>query len=1155
MPSRCCIGDRVARVMLKSLLILAAALFGPLVVRSPVHAQASSATATETSATLGLSWRLPIAGTLSSRQVHRYPIHVESTRYFHFSVSDAGMRVAAALRRTDGSVIAGVSARWNEPAELAGVLSGPGRYELEVKSLEAGDVTGGYAVRLIEWRRVRPGDAERVNMLRLMATAQEQLDSGGREDLERAASSFRQAVALAKRLGDPHPAADASVGLGDSLLAVGDFARALSTFEMASAVAGATQPDAARSLIGISRALLGLGRNQGALDRALEAVKIAKTQSDPRLTSRALNAVGDAQAFLGQTRQAFETYREALALSTGLADARSRAQTLVNLGFALSDLGQMSQAIDRYQEALILFEDVADTRGLALTQTALGHAYSKTGAKQRALDAYWTATTFFESVYDPPTQASMLNGLGYVHYELGEPGSAILYYQQALDLYRTTRYRNGETNTLLWLGRCQQALGALDLAVERFESALALSRATGNRRLEPYALRHLADIHASRGRETVALGLYQQAREVSRASGDPREESYALNAMARLVNRSGRQSETRALLKEALELSRASADRYGESWTLYNLALVTRDTGEADNALAFVEAALDIVETLRTSVGSLDLRASYYASARQLHELNVELLTRLNDRRPGEGFEAAAFEASEQARARSLLDSLAEAGADVGRGVDPGLLDRERAARRAINAAAEKRMALVASGDDPKRAGALTQELVRLTAVRRELEGQIRAHSTSLSSLARPVPLSLFEVQSEIDGESLLLEYFLGDTQSYLWAVTPSSIDSYKLPPRAEIEKLAREVREILTAPPTAAAKSGRGFRDSESAYWTRASALGDVLVGQVAGLLTGRRRLLIVADGILQYIPFGGLPVPASAGSGTGGQFGSLGARYEIAHLPSASAIAALRSRRAARPPTERTIAIIADPVFEGDDPRLPDQDASDTRMPRTRAPSSAKGPSTLARALRDVGGIGGKLAVPRLLATGREAREILKLAPDAATAFGLDANRSFVTNGDLNRYRIVHFATHGVLDDVHPELSGIILSLYDKGGRPVDGFLRLHDVRSLRLSADLVVLSACSTGLGTEIRGEGLVGLAGGFMHAGASRVLASLWKVDDEATGVLMAHFYTALLQEGLAPAAALKKAQLALRAHERWAHPFYWAAFVLQGDWKQ
>ena len=338
--------------------------------------------------------------------------------------------------------------------------------------------------------------------------------------------------------------------------------------------------------------------------------------------------------------------------------------------------------------------------------------------------------------------------------------------------------------------------------------------------------------------------------------------------------------------------------------TLYNLALVARDAGESDDALAFVEAALDIVETLRTNVGSLDLRASYYASARQLHELNVDLLTRLNDRRPTEGFEAAAFEASEQARARSLLDSLAEAGADFGRGADPALLDRERAARRAINATAEKRMGLVASGDEPKRVAALTQELVRLTAVRRELEGQIRAHSATEPSLARPVPLSLFEVQAEIDAESLLLEYFLGDTQSYLWAITPSSINSYKLPPRAEIEKLARGVREILTSPPAGATKPGGGARESESAYWTRASALGDVLVGQVAGLLAGRRRLLVVADGILQYIPFGGLPLPASAGSGGGGPFMPLGERYEIAHLPSASAIAALRSRRAARPP-----------------------------------------------------------------------------------------------------------------------------------------------------------------------------------------------------------------------------------------------------------
>jgi CHAT domain-containing protein len=207
---------------------------------------------------------------------------------------------------------------------------------------------------------------------------------------------------------------------------------------------------------------------------------------------------------------------------------------------------------------------------------------------------------------------------------------------------------------------------------------------------------------------------------------------------------------------------------------------------------------------------------------------------------------------------------------------------------------------------------------------------------------------------------------------------------------------------------------------------------------------------------------------------------------------------------------------------------------------------------PSELARSVRSFhrDGFG------RLVFSDEEADFITGLAPRNSTlkATGFEASRQLVASGELGRYRIVHFATHGLINSEHPELSGLVLSLVDENGKPQDGFLRTHEIFNLQLPADLVVLSACQTALGKEIKGEGLVGLTRGFMYAGAERVVASLWQVDDQATSRLMRHFYRGMLKEGLRPAAALRAAQIEMSRSSRWSAPYYWAGFVIQGEWR-
>src|SRR6185369_9451731 len=232
-----------------------------------------------------------------------------------------------------------------------------------------------------------------------------------------------------------------------------------------------------------------------------------------------------------------------------------------------------------------------------------------------------------------------------------------------------------------------------------------------------------------------------------------------------------------------------------------------------------------------------------------------------------------------------------------------------------------------------------------------------------------------------------------------------------------------------------------------------------------------------------------------------------------------------------------------LADPVFSKDDPRV--------AVSGKRRATTVEDTSLMANTKRSATE-SGLADLVRLRFSRLEANEITRLAADKMKLEALDfaASRALAASAEVGQYRIVHFATHGLINNEHPELSGVVLSLVDEQGHPQNGFLRLYDIYNLKLSADLVVLSACQTALGKEIRGEGIVGLTRGFMYAGAPRVVASLWRIDDRATAELMKRFYGAMFGDGLTPAQALRAAQISMWKDKRWQSPYYWAAFTLQ-----
>ncbi|HLE21470.1 MAG TPA: CHAT domain-containing tetratricopeptide repeat protein, partial [Vicinamibacteria bacterium] len=733
----------------------------------------------------------------------------------------------------------------------------------------------------------------------------------------------------------------------------------------------------------------------------------------------------------------------------------------------------------------------------------------------------------------------------------GDEQRAIGYYARALENNHRISSAHGEAETLIHLGRVHLSLGETEKGLASFRTALQLFESLGRVRMESVALSDIGKALGLLARDVEALDYYTRALTLYEASGFRREEASALNDVGRIEERRGRVETAVRHYRRALALSRETQDRFAESQSLLNLARIARASGDLDQARRDAEQALGLAEELRSNVASYALRASYFASIHELHEFYVDLLMELHGKRPSEGFDRLAFQASEKARARSLLETLSEEQPD-GRDLDPKLLERRAQLERKIRASAgawEKRTGRAAVGEAPASSSSELDELLaELDRVRAVIRSQAPGYDLLESGLA-----SAEEIQNELlDSSTLMLSYFLGADRSFLWALTRTTLAVHVLPPREEIETRVQTLYRLLAARERIQDETAKEYyqrvSDSDREFWESASLLSTELLGPVVGEL-GTKRLVIVGDGALHHFPFSALPIPAPAGDSDALP---LIAEHEIVRLPSASTLVALKARDLARPKPPKTVAILADPVFDRQDPRV---ETKDPGAPVAKALPVSSSAWALTRALEDVG-LGEGESVPRLLASQQEAKGILSMVPpeESLAALGFDASRALATSGELTQYQVIHFATHGILNTKQPELSGIILSMVDEQGNPQDGFLRLHDIETLHLPANLVVLSACSSGLGKEVKGEGMIGLVRGFMSAGADRVLASYWNVDDEATAELMKRFYGNLFTRSLAPAAALREAQRSMWQEKRWRSPFYWAAFELQGQWQ-
>jgi CHAT domain-containing protein len=934
--------------------------------------------------------------------------------------------------------------------------------------------------------------------------------------------------------------------------------------------------EAARALNRAGRLQLLLNAPRVALDSHRQALTLLKQTPAPELEVDSLNGLAAAYAVVNDEGRAEEALRSSLALGERAGYTRGRARALLTLS-DLQNRHNHDLGLQTAQAALALWQTLGDRAGLARAHAQIGLCYMARSTLPEAAQNYEQALEIWRELGDPSEQAGVLINLGFIEYRRGEwqneislmtraqglldegaepekmgqtaaglaeafresgmPEVSITHYRRALDYYRLTQDPH-----LIWyatweLGRTYYVLGRYAEALTHLRQAVDGVAKDGLEAAQTY--HYLGRVYIATGEYADALQHLQSALDIYARAVNPREAAQARALMGQIYQQQGKVETARRYYREALEAFRALSDDVNLSATLYALGTLELGRGDLDAAEGYLRQSIEATEEMRRVSTSRDLTAAFSASVHERYESYVVCLMRRQRAESSQALAARAFETSELARGRSLAELLRATGTNLAPGLDPQLAEQERSLRQSLRVKGDYKVALLGGPYKKEELEALDAELARLSEEYERVNEAIRARYPSYERITRPAAWDLRRIQEQVvgDDQTVLLEYSLGADRSYVWAVTRDRFESRELPARAQIDEAAQKVYKLLATRPDA---------ETEGELTRALRELSRMVLAPVAAELDGR-RVIVVADGALNYIPFQALPSPSSGEP--------LIAGCEVVNAPSASILGELRQETARRRPAAKLLAAFGDPVFGSNYAQSKAADGG--------GQVAALRPAEVERwrqSLRDIELKGDSLdpsAVPPLFYARHELANLREVAAgeEAFVATGFAATRERLLGADLTQYAILHFATHGLLDPRRPEYSGLVLSTVNDAGQAQDGFVTLQDIYGLRAPVDLVVLSACQTALGKEVRGEGLVGLTRGFMYAGASSVVASLWKVDDEATSELMKLFYTNMLRGGQTPAEALRAAQNSIRQQPQWRSPYYWAAFTLQGEYRR
>lgn len=938
--------------------------------------------------------------------------------------------------------------------------------------------------------------------------------------LEKELAEAEQEVERWRKAGDSEKEIEALLVVGRVRIKMNQEDEAIATFERV-----LSRSDATGYRMGAVVALRNLGfifRNkkpEEARKYLEEALHRAEPIGDPALDAELLHLVGISFNSEAKYSNALTIWKKALHRAEVARDDNLAADIWNGMGVVYTYFGESKKALEHFEKALTLARRSKNEGAEAAILTGIGVLHRRRGELERARQSFLDALAINDRNGEKGGAANVLNQLGGVYVDLGEKDEAFTQYRKALAIHQSVGSDDGVAWALFNIGQVYLTDKKPREALEKFAAAREPSRKGEQPRTLAAVLHGIGVAQLELEQTEEAVRTLEEALPLRRQAGNRLSVASTLLGIGRAYQKRGALDRAISSMEDALELARETQGSFIQAAVLFELAKLDRDRGRLQAALDRIEKAIEILESVRSDLPGDRLKSSFFASKRSYYDLYIDILMRLDRRAPGRGYKEAALGASERARARSLLDLLAEDRHEVTQGISPDLRRQEmEIAARLSQVQGELIDALSKQTPEEERVGALAEQLKLAEDERQELERTIRANHRRYAEVRYPSSLDLQGTQAFLDPDWALLEYSLSEEGSYLFLVTRDGLEVHPLPRSGEIASHVARVGSGVASP-------GRLGGYIRSARW-----LYEELVAPVRPRLEGKRILLIAADGPLHFLSFEALLTADVPGNDPAG-FPYLLRDFALGYVPSASVLPLLTeagTRESAKAAKE--LVAFADPVYGPGSPGV-----AESGVP-TRG------------ALGERPALRGLSRLSRLRGSGVEVQRIAALyRPDDVTIYaGEGANeRNVKRNPLVETAKRLHFAAHGVLNPERPALSGLRLSQIQGD----DGLLQVYEIFNLKLDAELVVLSACESGLGKEVAGEGLVGVTRAFLYAGAPSVVVSLWRVRDDTAPDLMLDFYKGLDQLGKAE--ALQAAKLAMIRAGRHSHPYYWAPFILVG----
>lgn len=1020
-----------------------------------------------------------------------------------------------------------------------------GIYTVTVGILDRKVSSAKYKIKLKELRLSTLEDKEKILAENLFLEAQDLQQTYEKSSLKLAIEKYLLANSFYEKVRDLKKQQKCLLYLGEAYDELEEKDKALDFYEKSLIIAKNLNDKYAESEllnnIGLVYSYVGyLEKSLSCYNKALDILNSGYDNDAIRKT--VLNNLGLVCKLLNKKDDALNYYKQSLAINILLKDISQQIINLINIASIHIDAGQTKESLESLEEALLLSKKINQSSSEIIILEKIATIYTISDP-QKSLEYLFEALKINEKNPSQQSEGIILNEIGSVYLFSKYPEKALDYYLRSLEIFISLNSLIDQSSVCNNIGNAYIALKKHTKALDFLNKSLSLSSKLKFHDQESKRLNNLGICYRELGNLEKSEVFIKEALDLAKKEEDKIGELDYLCSLAYTYYAQEKYVEAESIATKCLPIAEYLFSSKAKLQCLFILGKIYLQQKKYEKTIESVDEALLILDSNITNLKLDDLRIAYSSYLQDFCELAITTYVMLGNVTKNRNYYLSALELSEYSRNRSFIELINEKKLlEAENQTSKDLLSEKQNLLNVLNYKILHFRNILNTKRSESEQVSVRIEIDNLVKKIGLIESKILKSSTKYNSLREIRKFSVEDIQKKVlDTESVILEYFVGKYETYLWFVTNTSVSLYTLPSKGQIEEVAIEFFDL-----------SRNLRENsqkkqKQRYIELSKSLTRMLLLPIAKEIIGK-RLIIIPDKVIHFVPFGILPSP----NGIERKFNSiymdpLIVKNEIVILPSSSVFILLREREIEQKSFAKTLAVVADPVFNKDDVRV-----SGTVLNIEKLKTEESETNYFNYFDRQDLNL---IEMSRLIYTREEAKRIKMEMGDSEVELFLDFDSSLENLiNKLSSFKALHFSTHALINSKHPELSGLVLSLVDSNGKDKRGFLTTNEIFNLKLRAEFVVLSACKTGTGKQASGEGIIGLTRAFFYAGTKCVIASLWNIEDAATCELMTNFYKFLLKNKSTPSDALRNAQILMLRNKKYQYPFYWAAFQAHGEWK-